>query len=187
MNQNITTIEQAWQEYQRKLLGFIQSRVDSAEDAEDILNDVFIALIKETENHATPDHVAAWLYRVSKNKITDYYRKKKQFVQLPDDLAVEYEDIGAIAELSSCVLSMIRLLPQDYQQAMILSEIEGKKQRQVAEELGLSLAAVKSRILRGRGKLHKSILNCCALYRNDAGKVIDYTRKSTGYCDDCAD
>ena len=67
----------------------------------------------------------------------------------------------------------------------MLSEIEGKKYKEVATELGLSLSAVKSRILRGREKLNKSMVSCCTVLRNDAGEVVDYEQKSGAFCKDC--
>jgi len=185
MNQKTTTVEQAWQEYQRKLFSFIRSRVGTSEDAEDILNDVFASLLKKTGDNDIPDNVAAWLYRVTKNRIVDYYRAKKRFVELPDELIAESGDTNIIAQLSGCILPMILALPETFQQPLILSEIEGKKYKQVADELGLTLSAVKSRILRGREKLHKSMVACCTLYRDNAGKIVDYEQKMTNSCHDC--
>lgn len=185
MNQKTTTVEQAWQEYQGKLISFIRSKVDTLEDAEDILNDVFAALIKKTRNDGTLDNIASWLYRVTRNRIVDYYRAKRKFEELPEDLASESEDNDIIGQLSRCMLPMIKALPETFQQPLILSEIEGKKYKQVAYELGLTLPAVKSRILRGRVKLHKSLVSCCTLYRDNTGKIMDYEKNITNSCNDC--
>ena len=185
MNQKTTTVEQAWQDYRRKLISFIRSKVDTSEDAEDILNDVFVSLIKKTGDNETPDNIASWLYSVTRNRIVDYYRAKKSYVELPEDLASESADAGIIEQLSSCILPMIRALPESFQQPLILSEIEGKKYREIADELALSLSAVKSRILRGREKLHKSLVSCCILYRDNAGKLVDYDQKAGKSCGDC--
>jgi len=185
MNQKTTTVERAWQEYQRKLYSFIRTRVDTSEDAEDILNDVFASLIRKTGDNETPDNIASWLYRVTKNRIVDYYRAKIRFEELPEDLASESADTNIIGQLSSCILPMIQALPDTYQQPLILSEVEGKKYQEVADELGLTLSAVKSRILRGREKLHKSIVACCSLYRDNAGNIVDYEQKGANSCSDC--
>jgi len=187
MNQNSTTVEQAWLEYQSKLYSFIRSKVDTSDDAEDIVNEVFAKLIKKSGENATPDNIASWLYRVTRNSIVDYYRAKKRFEQLPEDLSVDSADTNTIRQLSKCMLPMIQALPKTYQQPLILSEIEGKKNKEVAVELGISLSAVKSRILRGRGKLHKSMVSCCRIYHNKAGNVVDYEQKSAGFCKDCED
>ena len=184
MQCNVATVEEAWSEYQRRLLAFIRPKVETPEDAEDILLDVFEKLAKTASENTIPDNVSSWLYRVTKNRIVDYYRAKKRYEQLPDDLSEHNDDAGAIAELSECILPMIRTLPELYQRPLLLSEIEGKKYKTVAAELGLSLSAVKSRILRGRNKLHEIVADCCSIYRNEKGEVIDYEQKTAGYCSD---
>lgn len=185
MNQKMTKIEQAWIAYQEKLFSFIRSKVETSEDAEDILNDVFAKLIRTAKDKTIPDNVSSWLYRVTKNTIVDYYRAKKIFEQLPDDLSAKSEDWNIIQQLSKCMLPMIRALPESYQQTLILSEIEGKKYNEVAADLDLSLSAVKSRILRGREKIHRNMVSCCTIYRNDAGEVVDYEQKTRDFCNDC--
>lgn len=187
MNQKTTTIEQAWLEYRRQLFSFIRSKVETSEDAEDILNDVFTKLIKKTAENDIPDNIASWLYHVTRNRIVDYYREKKSFEPLPEDLSAEGVDTPIIRQLSRCMLPMIHALPKTYQQVLMLSEIEDKKYKEVADELGLSLSAVKSRILRGREKLYKNMVSCCTIYHNNAGEVVDYEQKSTAFCIDCKD
>jgi RNA polymerase sigma-70 factor (ECF subfamily) len=85
------------------------------------------------------------------------------------------------------MVPMIQALPDMYQQPLMLSEIEGKKYKEVAIELNMSVSAIKSRILRGREKLHKSMVRCCTIYRNDAGETVDYEQKVDGFCADCED
>jgi RNA polymerase sigma factor (sigma-70 family) len=60
-----------------KLFGFINGKMPSAEDAEDILQDVFYELVETSRQVETIEQVASWLYRVARNKITDWYRKRK--------------------------------------------------------------------------------------------------------------
>lgn len=185
MHQKVTRIEEAWLWYQRKLFSFIRSRVETPEDAEDILNDVFAKLIKAANEKAVPNNVSSWLYRVTKNRLVDYYRSKKRFDQLPDDLSEGNKDTDTIKQLSKCMLPMIQALPDTYQQPLMLSAIEGKKYKEVAVELSLSVPAVKSRILRGREKLRKSMVSCCTIYRNDAGEAVDYEQNGDNFCADC--
>ncbi|GLX80524.1 RNA polymerase sigma factor SigZ [Thalassotalea insulae] len=185
INQTTLTIEKAWQDYHRGLLAFIRTKVGVLEDAEDILNDVFSALIKTTDVNDAPDNIASWLYRVTRNKIVDYYRVKGKFEQLPDELVSANEDVNVIEQLAVCMLPMINVLPESYQRPLILSEIEGKKYKEVATELNLTLSAVKSRILRGREKLQKSMIACCNFYRDGAGNIMGYEQKGTHACRDC--
>lgn len=185
MNDKTTAVEEAWQDHQKKLILFIRSRVDTLEDAEDILNDVFTSLVKKRSEKDIPDSIASWLYRATRNRIVDYYRAKKKFEELPEELVAESGDTNILGQLSRCMLPMIKVLPEVFQQPLILSEIEGKKYTEVANELGLTLPAVKSRILRGRGKLHKSMVACCTLERDNSGNIMDYEQKGTNSCGDC--
>ena len=187
MSQKITKVEEAWLESQRQLFLFIRSKVRTPEDAEDILNDVFEKLTKTTNENATPDNISSWLYRVTKNRIVDYYRAKNQFEELPKEISEKSEEINIIKQLSKCMLPMIQALPKTYRQPLMLSEIEGKKYKEVAADLDLSVSAVKSRILRGREKLQKSMVSCCNIYRNKVGEVVDYEQKTNDFCTDCED
>lgn len=184
-SQKMESVGEAWLVYRRQLLSFIRARVGTVDDAEDILNDVFVKLTKSIAANAKPDNISAWLYHVTKNSIVDYYRTKKAFEALPEELTDEIAASDTIKQLSSCLLPMIRTLPETFQQALVLSEIEGKKHKDLARELGLSLPAVKSRILRGREELHKSMVRCFIIYRNNAGDLVDYAPKPGRACTDC--
>src|SRR5215217_6265666 len=70
-NKNITSVIQ---EYGKRLMGFIRKRVTIEADAEDILQDVFYQLAGNTE---PIEQMSAWLFRVTRNKITDKQRKLK--------------------------------------------------------------------------------------------------------------
>lgn len=179
------SVETAWRDYQKMLFSFIRAKVETEEDAEELLSDVFEKLTITVAKNTVPTNLSAWLYRVAKNRIVDYYRAKKSLQPLPDDISVLDDDTNTIKELSNCMLPMIQALPDRYQQPLILSEIEGKKYKDVASELNLTVSAVKSRILRGREKLHNSIASCCIIYRNEAGESIDYEQKSANSCGDC--
>ncbi len=179
------SLEKVWKAYQKSLLAFIGSKVATLEDAEDILNDVFEALINKVKNHDTPDNTAAWLYAVARNKIIDYYRTKKSFDGLSEDLASESSNASAVTQLSHCLMPMIKSLPENYQQPLILSEIEGRKYKDLARELNLSLSAVKSRIRRGRQKLYNRLLFCCTIERDMGGNVMDFQPKNKNACSAC--
>jgi len=184
MNQQTAVVEQAWEEYQRKLLSFIRSKIDRLEDAEDILLDVFVSLTSKTNKNEVPDNVASWLYSVTRNRIIDYYRANKIFDELPEELVSDSDDIDVVGQLSKCMLPMIKALPETYRQPLTLSEVDGKKNKAIAEELGLSLSAVKSRILRGRQELHKSMIGCCKIHINKSGDIVDYEQKGSNCCKD---
>ena len=186
MNHDLT-VNRAWLEYRKQLLAYICAKVDSYEDAEDILDDVFSSLIKAVNHKKYPTRIGPWLYHVSKNRIVDYYRAKKRFEPLLDNVAQEQkQQVNAIQSISKCMIPMIRELPENYQHAMMLSEIEEHKYKDVATQLGITLSAVKSRILRGRKLLYGNILACCELKHDRSGGIIDYELKPNNTCRNCS-
>lgn len=145
-----------------KLLSFIKSKVPAAEEAEDILQDVFFELIESRRLMKPIEKLASWLYTVARNKITDFYRKKKP-VSLEEEFSFgsDYEPLmladvlpaientpedemlkEAIFELMEESLDE---LPENQSAAFIMNEIEGKTLNEIAEETGVPLKTVISR------------------------------------------
>jgi len=169
----------AWNDYSRKLLSFIRAKVDSREDAEDILADVFVKLAKQFGSAGTPSKLSSWLYVATRNSIIDYYRTRRPMEELPEDLRQERPDPQAISALSACIVPVIEQLPDTYRLPILLAEIQGQTQKEVAETLGLTLPAVKSRILRGRNKLKDILAKRCTLYYDQGGQLIDFKEKNS--------
>ena len=185
----MTDIEKAWLLYRKKLLVFIRSKVATEQDAEDVLSDVFVKLAYAVSQQDMPENISAWLYRVTKNCIVDYYRARKTVHTEVDGniptLIEESDDMANLIALSACMRPMINVLPDTYRQAVLLSEIEGKKHQEVARYLQISLSAAKSRVLRGRKKLHEMMLDCCRVEQNKAGAIVSYESKSAKGCQIC--
>lgn len=176
-----THIEKAWNEYSKQLHEFIRARVNSQEEAEDILANVFLKLVNQTESSQAPYTLSNWLYRVTRNTIIDFYRSKKALDSLPQDLVQEMPDPEAIATLSRCIMPIIEELPEPYRLPILLSEIQEKKQSEVAKALGLTLPALKSRILRGRQKLKDIMSKRCTYEFNHKGQLVDYKEKTDSH------
>ncbi|MPY23433.1 sigma-70 family RNA polymerase sigma factor [Shewanella psychropiezotolerans] len=161
----------AFSQYQSELLAFIGRKVSHKEDAQDILSAVFVKLLQQND---APDSPIAWLYQVTKNTIIDYYRTRRPNDELPQDLVADSKEESAFSEMSVCMKPMVMALDERYRDVLLLSDIEGMKQKAVAERLNLSLSAVKSRVLRGRELLATSLVSCCAPVVNAKGKVDDF-------------
>jgi RNA polymerase sigma-70 factor (ECF subfamily) len=78
----------------------------------------------------------------------------------------------------------MRLLPGEYRLPLLLSDLEGLPQKEVAERLGLSLSAAKSRVQRGRERLKSAFTECCHLTLDHRGTVMDYQARD-GECRRC--
>ena len=171
------TTAQIWEVFHERLHLFILKRVDDPDDAEDILQEVFIKIHSGLARLQDEERLAAWVYQISRNAVIDYYRSRPPAAPLPDDLAVAPAPIEADpeAELAGGLRLMVDNLPEKYRQALILTELEGMKQTELAQRLGLSTSGAKSRVQRGREMLRAELLACCRFEFDRRGKIIDYT------------
>jgi RNA polymerase sigma-70 factor (ECF subfamily) len=80
---------------------------------------------------------------------------------------------------------MIYSLPEPYRDAVVLTELEGLTQRELANRLGISLSGAKSRVQRGRAQLKQMLDECCTFEFDRRGKVIDCTPRAKTGCDEC--
>ncbi|MDP2875484.1 MAG: RNA polymerase sigma factor SigZ [Holophaga sp.] len=179
-------LEMIWQAHRGELKSFILKRVRSPAEAEDILHDVFLKMLTSLASVQRVDHLRAWLFTVARNAVTDYFRSKRPTSELPEELADPgLEPSSASPEdMESCLRPMIEALPEKVRAALVLADLEGVKQREVAERLGISLPAVKSRVLRGRLLVRRMIEDCCHLELDARGSIMDYIRKPKG-CPHC--
>lgn len=73
-------------------------------------------------------------------------------------------------------------LPDDYKSIIIDSEIKGIAQKELSEKYKISYPAMRSRVQRGREKLHKMMLNCCIIQTDSRGNILEAFKKDK--CDD---
>jgi RNA polymerase sigma factor (sigma-70 family) len=108
--------------YGNRLKGFIRKRVNSIEDAEDILQDVFYQLAEADLLMKPIEQVSAWLYKVARNRITDLYRKKKP--EAMSDFLYDDEDDDAVTELSELLYDTGSMPETQYLQTLIWEELD---------------------------------------------------------------
>lgn len=164
-----TLIRDLWAEHRARLRGYIAKRVRDNDAVDDILQEVFL---KASESlHALKSHgsIAAWLYRIAANAIVDHYRSRKPWDELPVEVAAPEAEQNDVAELATCLQPLIADLPETYRTALVLSEIEGLPQKEVANQLHISLSGAKSRVQRGREKLRQRLLECCDIESGRSG------------------
>ena len=176
---------QLWNDYHSKLHGFIESRVGDASTADDILQEVFVRIHSRIDTLRNANKIRSWIYQITRNAIIDHYRAKKTTQEVPETLAaVEAEPSDqARREIAGCLVPMIQTLPETYRQTMMMSEIDGLTQKQVAEKQGLSVPGAKARVQRGRAKMRDMLLDCCQFQFDHQGRLMDYDDRD-GACGD---
>jgi RNA polymerase sigma factor (sigma-70 family) len=149
--------------YGNRLKGFIRKRVRSIEDTEDILQEVYFQLA-ETDRLMKPvDQIAAWLFTVARNRITDMYRKKK--TGLLSDLLIDREEDSELNDISELfsnpedtpegeyLRSMVWMelekalseLPPEQRMVFELNEMQGIPFKEIAEKTGEAVNTLISR------------------------------------------
>jgi RNA polymerase sigma factor (sigma-70 family) len=134
-----------------RLLGFIRRRVGDPGDAEDVLQDVFQALVEANRLLMPIEHVSGWLFRVARNRITDLFRKSR-----PERLDDGLEDLLPSAEAGPDALYARDLLLQELEDALdglppeqrevfVAHELEGRSFKQIAAATGVSVNTLLSR------------------------------------------
>jgi len=153
-------------EYQPRLKAFIRKRISNREDAEDILQDVFYQLTKAVANVLNPiEQVEAWLYRATRNRIINYWTKKRE-EELPvyindDEANIMPEDFSEIlfsnevsptpeteylhslvwAELENALAE----LPPEQREIYELTELDGIPVKEIAQTTGVPVNTLLSR------------------------------------------
>ena len=188
-----------WSEFGHRLRGFIRARVRTEEDADDILQEVFLRVYRHAGGVSQSDRLTSWLFQVTRNAIADYYRapaRREQAESLVGEAALERPDAAtseleddfgsaqARQELASCLRPMVERLPPLYREAVALVDLSGLAQTEAAAQLGLSVSGMKSRVQRGRRGLKTILVECCPVELDGGGRVVDFARPEAG-CAQC--
>jgi RNA polymerase sigma factor (sigma-70 family) len=156
-------IEQTLRKERPRLLNFIRKRVPDREEAEDILQDVFTQLVFSFESIQSIERVGSWLYTTARNRITDYFRKKRPD-RFSDHNAVanDGEEILGLEDIiqgdtidpddelmNSLVLAEIEDaiadLPEDQREVFLMHEFEGHSFKELEAITGVPLNTLLSR------------------------------------------
>ena len=166
--------------------GYINKRIDDPDAVDDILQDVYIKASTNLHQLKSKGSLKSWLYRIAYNTLMDFYRQRESFDELPTDLVAEEGETGAQAreELSECLQPLIDELDPKYAIPLRLAEIEGLPQKEIAEQLGISLSGAKSRIQRSRAKFKDQMMACCDFEIGQDG-VTDYSPKDPARAAKC--
>jgi RNA polymerase sigma factor (sigma-70 family) len=158
--QNSGSITKAIQQFGKNLLSFVRLRVNSTEDAEDIVQDVWYQLSK-LNNIAELENISGWLYEVARNKIIDKSRKKKS--QALEDVGYQNEDgefnfkeilllddnnpdLSFFKELFWKEFEKaLEELPSNQRDVFLLNEMEDLTLQQIADLKGEKLKTIISR------------------------------------------
>jgi RNA polymerase sigma-70 factor (ECF subfamily) len=145
-----------WGIFQDELRSFVFKRVKDKAAADDIVQDVFLKVYNNLGQLKNSEKLTGWIYQITRNTITDHFRKKnKTFDFIDDDSSSDSTNLNAC--VANCLRNLIPTLPGKYREALELSEFGNLSQIQLAKRLGISYSGAKSRVQRARLILRQKI------------------------------
>jgi RNA polymerase sigma-70 factor (ECF subfamily) len=155
---------------------------DSAE-AEELTQDTYARAFERSDQLREPQAALAWLYRIATTVSLDRLRQRRPATVAFDEAGVEgvddlertpslLESALEQSEMSACVQSYLATLPDDYRVAILLHDVHGLTNQQIADHLGCSLATAKIRVHRARARLRETLAAACSFEIDERGVLV---------------
>ncbi len=161
------------------------TRLVGPTEAEDVSQEVF-SKISRSLGEFRGEALSAWVYRIATNAATDRLRQTARFSTTedddfaPPDTTDSAEQQAIRSEMSACVHDLMNQLPGNYRTVLVLSEIEGLKDAEIAEVVGATVQAVKIRLHRARARLRQILEDRCRFYHDPDNKLLCDRKVSQG-------
>jgi RNA polymerase sigma-70 factor (ECF subfamily) len=180
-------------ELHARLRAFVGRRINDPHTADDVAQEVLLRLHRNLGELRADDRLDAFAYRIARNAVIDHYRSRagdKEASRPPEDLAARIDardpsgdesvtDNGR-RELARCLEPIVRRLPEPYREALALTDLGDLTQAEAAEQAGVSVPGMKSRVQRGRAQLREELTKCCHVALDSRQGISDVER--TGPC-----
>jgi RNA polymerase sigma factor (sigma-70 family) len=148
--------------YRRRLVRFARGFVPGGQaDAEDVVQEALVRAVRALRNGSRPDSLGPWLHRITRNCALDLTasRRRHPVVELVDHAHPPTEDAEAAVERSLGMRGLVAdvgRLPDTQRSALVLRELEGRSYADIADELDVTVPAVKSLLVRARAGLKRA-------------------------------
>jgi RNA polymerase sigma-70 factor (ECF subfamily) len=164
-NQDRTAFMQIYGYFAPRVKGFLVSRGLTTHAADDVLQEVMMAIWNKAGSYdPAKAAVSTWIFTIARYKYIDRLRRESRHKSESDDLIDLKESDAPIADdnvlqdqRQNAVQAAIANLPADQQSVIFLSFIKGLAHSEIAEQLGLPLGTVKSRIRRAFARLREEL------------------------------
>lgn len=166
------------------LRAFVRRRIASAADADDVMQEIWIRIVRGLPGLQDDAALFGWVYQIARHAIADYHRRPPREVPAPDLGATAADEPGDERRPAQALAAWLRLaiegLPEPYRSTLRATEIEQRPHAEVAAQMGVSVSAVKSRVSRGRHKLRQALDRCCQVELDARGGVMGYRSRQCG-------
>ncbi len=140
--------------YERLVHGILLSRV-RPDEADDLLQDVFVAALERLGTLAAVRTFGGWIAQIARHRAIDHLRRRRPTSEVPDDLAADRND--AASREAAEVLATLQTLPDAYRETLTLRLVEGMTGPEIAEQTGLTPGSVRVNLHRGMKLLRERL------------------------------
>jgi RNA polymerase sigma-70 factor (ECF subfamily) len=151
-------LAQVFQEHNGRIFRTAYRITGNASDAEDVLQSVFLRLVRRERETETVDNLDSYLYRAAINASLDVLRTRRHRINL-EDVSATVPDSGGTVELQAWLRDALARLNERHAEMFILRYVEGYENREIAEMLNTSQAVVAVTLHRVRGQLKRDFQN----------------------------
>ena len=155
-------------ENHRRFLNFLEKRVGSREEAEDILQEAFVRGLAKFDDLRDESSVIAWFYRALRNAVIDHYRSRGAEARALELFAKEVSvtssgltDSEMFDEVCACATSLMSTLKPEYQSALRRVDLDGVAVKAYAAEEKITASNAGVRLFRARDALRRQLIRCC--------------------------
>jgi RNA polymerase sigma factor (sigma-70 family) len=188
--------------YQGRLLGFCRQMLGSTEDAEDVLQEVFVNAYRAMLADEREINLRPWLYRIARNRCLNQLRKPSADAQESMDMVPEVEAASTAEKVHNReefrqIISDVNKLPETQRSALLLREMDALSYEEIADAMETTVPSVKSLLVRARISLAEASqarLLTCGEVRVELSEAAEGLRKVSApvrrhvrECDECAD
>jgi RNA polymerase sigma-70 factor, ECF subfamily len=165
---------QIWEEFSERIRSHLLRKIRNKGDVNDLMQEIFIKIHSHLGHLRESGKLSSWIYRIAENTLNDYYRKGRS-----GDVAYD-EDKPAQGDsdrdhplngIENCLEAFIGRLPEKYREPLVMSDVEGMKQKEIAERMNISYSGLKSRVQRGREMIKDMFIECCKLSVGSDGRL----------------
>jgi RNA polymerase sigma factor (sigma-70 family) len=188
--------------YQGRLLGFCRQMLGSTEDAEDVLQEVFVNAYRAMLADEREINLRPWLYRIARNRCLNHLRKPTADAQESMDMVPAVEASSTAEKVHNReefrqLLTDVGKLPETQRSALLLREMDALSYEEIAQAMDTSVPSVKSLLVRARISLAEASQArqlTCGEVRLELAEAAEGLRKVSGPvrrhvrdCEECAD
>jgi len=188
--------------YQGRLLGFCRQMLGSTEDAEDVLQEVFVNAYRAMLADEREINLRPWLYRIARNRCLNHLRKPTADAQESMDMVPAIEAASTAEKVHNReefrqLLADVGKLPETQRSALLLREMDAMSYEEIAQAMETSVPSVKSLLVRARISLAEASQArqlTCGEVRIDLAEAAEGLRKLSGPvrrhvrdCEECSD